>query len=34
MLGLQASNLQEQKQLFNSEIKLGLRQILQQELAL
>jgi len=34
MLGLQASNLQEEEQLFNSEIKLGLRQILQQELAL
>ena len=34
MLGLQASNLDEQERLFKNQIRLGLREILQQELGL
>jgi len=34
MLGLQASNLDEQERLFKNQIRLGLREILQQELSL
>jgi hypothetical protein len=33
MLGLQASNLEQQERLFKNQIRLGLREILQQELA-
>jgi len=33
MLGLQASNLEQQERLFKNQIRLGLREILQQELS-
>jgi hypothetical protein len=32
MLGLQASNLEQQERLYKNQIRLGLREILQQEL--
>jgi hypothetical protein len=34
MLAMQAANLEQQERLFKSQIRLGLREILQQEMAL